>query len=375
MEFVIKGEKLKKALSIVGRVISGNPSVPVLSGVKIEAFKESLVLTGMDSDISIIKTIELDDRDLEEIVEAGTLVVPVKYFHELIKKMPTKSLITIKKVNKHVQVISGDIETTISGLNEEDYPASPSITAGKGAKVKASLLIEMIKETQFAAAKSEGRAVLTGVNWIFTEEDLTMIATNSQRLALRTASLKSNMTGSFILPIKALTELGNAIDKHDFIEVYQSENMITFQSENLLVHSRLISGTYPDISKIIPDQVVTEVIVSRSGLLEGVERANLLASQWKHNNVTLSLDDEGKMRLTSSASEVGQISERLHPVEVSGVRNLQIAFDGKFFADALKAIQEELVSLNFGGSLRPIIIKPYNKKSTIHLVSPVRASP
>ncbi|WP_113930096.1 DNA polymerase III subunit beta [Bacillus sp. P14.5] len=374
MELIIHTDTLKKALYIVGRVISANPSFPVLSGVKLEGVKESLIVMGGDSDISIIKTIDLKESPQEEIVEQGTLVVPIKYFHELIKRMPNNSLVTIKKLYKKVQITCGDIETTLSGLNEEDYPAVPEKPPGDGISIKGSLLTEMIKETQFAAAKSDTRAVLTGVNWNFKEEELTMIATNSQRLALRKASLKTNLTGTFILPIKTLTELVHSIDKHQFINMYPSESMFTFQSEDLILYSRLISGTYPDINRIIPKDSATEVVVKKGRLLEGIERANLLAAQWKNNNVTLSMNMDGKIRLSSSTSEVGQIHERLEPVEVQGERNLKVSFDGKFFAEALKSIQEELVSLSFGGSMRPFTIKPYNKKSTIHLISPVRAS-
>jgi DNA polymerase III subunit beta len=142
----------------------------------------------------------------------------------------------------------------------------------------------------------------------------------------------------------------------------------------LYLYTRLISGNYPDITKVIPEEFVTEVVVSRSRLLQGIERVNLLASQWKHNNVSFSVTDAGKIQLKSTASEVGQITEKLAVLEVKGDRALEISFDGKFLAEALKSMNEELVSLCFGGSLRPIIIKPYNKKSTIHLISPVRAS-
>ncbi|TYS17648.1 DNA polymerase III subunit beta [Rossellomorea vietnamensis] len=373
MEFVIHSETLKKALNIVSRVISGKPSVPVMTGVKLEGVKDRLIVTGGDSDISIIKTIDLKDSPQEKMVEQGSLVVPIKYFHELIKKMPVNGLITIKKYNKQILIICGDIETTLSGLNEDDYPDAHE-PSGDGFKIKASLLIEMIKETQFAAAKSETRAVLTGVNWVFGEGELTLIATNSQRMAMRKASLNTNLTGSFILPIKALTELVHVIDKHQFIRISPTESMMTFQSEGLSLHSRLITGNYPDISRIIPEEAVTEVVVPRLRFLEGIERANLLASQWKHNNVTLALNMDEKIRLTSSTSEIGQINEKLDTVEVEGDRNLKISFDGKFLAEALKSIQDDLVTLSFGGSLKPIIIKPYNKKNTIHLVSPVRAS-
>lgn len=374
MEFLIDSQRLKKALNIVGRVIPANPSVPVLNGVKIEADLKGLVLTGGDSDVSIAKTIDLQQAEAGRIIAPGKLVVPVKYFHNLIKKMPDDTFINIKKFNKQIKITSGEIETTLSLLNEEDYPERPETPGNGGVRIKGSLLVEMIKQTQFAVSASDSRAVLTGVNWEFSENQLTLVATNSQRMAMRKAAMSSPVTGSFILPGKAMTELVNAIDKHQFIQIYPSDNLVIFQADDLCLYTRLISGNYPDITKIIPEQTTTEVAVSRIKLLQGIERANLLASEWKHNNVSFSLTNEGKIQLTSSSSEIGVITEKLTPLEIKGDLSLKISFDGKFLAEALKSMSEELVSLSFGGSLRPIIIKPYNKKSTIHLISPVRAS-
>jgi DNA polymerase III subunit beta len=374
MEFSVESTRLKDALNIVGRIVSGNPAVPVLAGVKIESCQNRLILTGGDIDISIIKEIDLETGGAGEIIETGELVVPVKYFHELIKKMPKDSYIHIKKDNGRIKMTSGEIETTLNCFNEKDYPVIPSPPTEGGVRIKGSLLIEMIKGIQFAVSKSDNRAVLTGVNWLFSANELTLIATNSQRMALRKTPLEISNTGSYILPVKAMAELVNSIDKHQFVQIFPSMNYVIFQCEDLVVYTRLLSGNYPDITKIIPKQFLTEVVVSRSKLLQGLERANLLASQWKHNNVSFSLTNESKIQLKSTASEIGQITEKLTPLEIRGDKTVKVSFDGKFLAEALKSMGEELVSLSFGGSLRPIIIKPYNKKSTIHLISPVRAS-
>ncbi|WP_421384880.1 DNA polymerase III subunit beta [Bacillus salacetis] len=193
MEFLIESTRLKNSLNSIGRVISGNPAVPVLGGVKMEAARNRLVMTGGDSDISIVKKIDLQEAEAGEIIESGTLVVPIKYFHDLIKKMPNESQIKIKKINKQIKITCEEIETTINILNEEEYPALPSVPANGGVRIKGSLLMEMIKETQFAVSKSDSRAVLTGVNWLFSENQLTLIATNSQRMALRKTALETSL--------------------------------------------------------------------------------------------------------------------------------------------------------------------------------------
>jgi DNA polymerase III subunit beta len=165
-----------------------------------------------------------------------------------------------------------------------------------------------------------------------------------------------------------------SIDKHQFISLYPSENSMVLKGEDMLFYTRLISGTYPDVSRIIPNESTTELVVSRRRLLQGIDRANLLASQWKHNNVTLSLTEDGKIQVASSTNEIGRITEKIKLQDVIGDKALRISLDGKFLAETLKSINEEMVSLNFGGNQRPVIITPYNKKSSLHLISPVRAS-
>ncbi|WP_456271353.1 DNA polymerase III subunit beta [Bacillus sp. AK031] len=375
MEFFIGSDMLKKVLNIVARAVSEPTANPALSGVKITAADNCIVVTGGDGDITIVREIPLgNDYTSGRIIEPGTLLVPSKYFHELIKKLPNSTRINVRKNNRHIKITAGEIETTLSVMDEEDYPSLPGISEENGVTMKGSLLIEMIRETQFAAAKVNSRAVLTGVNWLFSKNSLTMIATNSQRMALRKTVLNSTVTGSFILPVKALGELVNSIDKHQFISIYPNENSMAFRGKDILFYTRLISGNYPDVSRIIPEESVTELVVSRSLLLQGVDRANLLASQWKHNNVTLSLTEDGKMQIASNITEVGQITERIKLQDIKGDKELQISLDGKFLAETLKSINEEMVSLTFGGNLRPVIITPYNKKSTLHLISPVRAS-
>ncbi|WP_409253928.1 DNA polymerase III subunit beta [Bacillus sp. SCS-153A] len=375
MEFQIDSQKLKKALNIVARVIPGTSAIPVLTGVKVEANDlQQLVLTGGDSDVSMAKAIDLDQGDAGKVIEPGEFVIPVKHFHNLIKKMPDDSAVNIRKMNNQIKITSGLIETTLSLLKEENYPAMPDVPDNNGVRIKGSLMIDMIKQTHYAVSTSDSRAILTGVNWVFSANQLTMIGTNSQRMAVRKADLQASVSGSFILPGKAMNELINAVDKHEFINIYPSDNLVIFQGEDLHLYTRLISGNYPDISKIIPEETATEVVVSRPKLLQGIERAILLASEWKHNNVSFSLTNEGSIKLTSSTSEIGQITERLIPLEVRGEKTLNVSFDGKFLAEALKSITEELVSLSFGGSLRPIIIRPYNKQSSFHLISPVRTS-
>ncbi|TKI01569.1 DNA polymerase III subunit beta, partial [Bacillus cereus] len=117
----------------------------------------------------------------------------------------------------------------------------------------------------------------------------------------------------------------------------------------------------------------TIINVDRKKILQGVDRSSLLASEWANNNVNLEIINESTIKISSNASQIGQISETQQIDAIQGEKQLNISFDGHFMVDALRAIKEETITLSFGGSMRPILIEAGEQSAAVHLISPVRA--
>ncbi|MEH7014199.1 DNA polymerase III subunit beta [Neobacillus niacini] len=375
MEFIINNECFNKAISEVSKAVSLKTPFPILSGIKIIANKNCLILVGSNSDIVIEKVIPLtiDGINVLEVYDTGSVVISAKYLSEIVKKLPDNIHLKVNE-NHLVSIKSDEIVVNIYGFNSEEYPSLPQIDEAKYIKIPSFELIEIIKQTAFAVSKSESRPVLTGVNMSFKENHLSCVATDSHRLALRELAIESNVNGSFIVPSTSLNELTKLINNEPgVIHIFVTDSYMVFKSNTISLYTRLIEGNYPNISGLLPNNLKTIITLDTNQLLRGIDRACLFASEWKNNNVHLEIKDGTKIRIFSNSSEIGKIEETQKIKAINGDTDLSISLDGSFLIDALKVIKEEEIRLSFGGSMRPVLIEPIDNSSYLHLISPVRS--
>lgn len=375
MEFIVNHKHFTQSLSEVSKAISTKALIPILSGIKIIADQSGITLIASNSNIFIEKFIpsSIDDEQITTILKAGTIVVPAKYFIEIIKKMPGD--IVIKSKNEQtITIQSEEITLNLNGFPADEYPNVPSIDNHVEIQMETEQLIEAFKQTAFAVAKNESRPVLTGVHIELDHGKLICAATDSHRLAIRETLISTNMKANCIVPSATVNELLKLINNNlEFVSIYLSESHIIFTFGTTTLYSRLIEGKYPNISNLIPNEFQTVIHMDRKKILQGVDRSSLLASEWANNNVNLEIINESTIKVSSNASQIGKISETQQIDTIRGEKQLNISFDGRFMVDALRAIKEETVTLSFGGSMRPILIEAGEQSTAVHLISPVRA--
>ncbi|HDR8189839.1 DNA polymerase III subunit beta [Bacillus cereus] len=375
MEFIVNHKQFTQALSEVNKAISTKSLIPILSGIKITADQSGITLIASNSNIFIEKFIPvlIEDEKIATILKAGTIVVPAKYFIEIIKKMPSD--IAIKSKNEQIiKIQSEEITLSLNGFPADEFPNVPLIDNHAEIKVETEQLIEVFKQTVFAVAKNESRPVLTGVHIELSNNKFICAATDSHRLAIRETRLSSDVKANCIVPSATINELLKLMNSNSkFVYIYLSESHIIFTLGTTTLYSRLIEGKYPNISNLIPNDFKTIINVDRKKILQGVDRSSLLASEWANNNVNLEIINESTIKISSNASQIGKISETQQIDAIQGEKQLNISFDGRFMVDALRAIKEETITLSFGGSMRPILIEAGEKSAAVHLISPVRA--
>ncbi|HDR6256801.1 TPA: DNA polymerase III subunit beta [Bacillus cereus] len=375
MEFIVNHKQFTQALSEVNKAISTKSLIPILSGIKITADQSGITLIASNSNIFIEKFIPvlIEDEKIATILKAGTIVVPAKYFIEIIKKMPSD--IAIKSKNEQIiKIQSEEITLSLNGFPADEFPNVPLIDNHAEIKVETEQLIEVFKQTVFAVAKNESRPVLTGVHIELSNNKFICAATDSHRLAIRETRLSSDVKANCIVPSATINELLKLMNSNSkFVYIYLSESHIIFTLGTTTLYSRLIEGKYPNISNLIPNDFKTIINVDRKKILQGVDRSSLLASEWANNNVNLEIINESAIKISSNASQIGQISETQQIDAIQGEKQLNISFDGHFMVDALRAIKEETITLSFGGSMRPILIEAGEQSAAVHLISPVRA--
>ncbi|MBL5867366.1 DNA polymerase III subunit beta [Heyndrickxia sporothermodurans] len=377
MKFSIQRDRLIQSVQDVMKAISSRTTIPILTGIKIVATNEGVAFTGSDSDVSIESFIpkEEDGNELVEIFAPGAIVLQAKFFSEIVKKLPM-DFVEIEVIN-HLQTVirSGKSEFNLNGLDPEEYPHLPQISEENVFKIPTDIVKNLIRQTVFAVSTSETRPILTGVNWKVESDRLTCIATDSHRLAMRSAAIDfvNEAKYNIVIPGKSLNELNKILDDtNEPVEIVITENQILFRAKHLLFFSRLLEGNYPDTSRLIPTESKTDIVINTKEFLQAIDRASLLAREGRNPNVVkFSTLTSGIIEISSNTPEVGKVVEQVQSQSIEG-EDLKISFSAKYMMDALKALEGLEIRISSTGAMRPFIIRPINDESILQLILPVR---
>lgn len=379
MKLTILKDYLTESIQHVSKAISSKTTIPILTGIKIDAATSGVTLTASDTDISIQSFTPNENEEIAiiELHQPGSVVLPAKFFMEIIRKLPSQKIEI--EVRDHFQTIirSGSSEIQIMGLDPEEYPLLPQLEESKMIQIPSDLLKTMIKQTSFAVSTNETTPILTGVLWHVQDGKLKFIACDRHRLASREISLDLDVAQTFhniVISGRTLNELSKILpDQNALIDILVSDNQVLFKINSILFYSRILDGTYPDTSKLIPQSFQTELIVNTKELADAIDRAYLLSREDKTNIVKLIMLEDETIEISSSSSELGKVTEQLSLQSFKGER-LRISFNSKYMLDALKVMDSDYIQIGFTGAMQPIIIKPEDKANILQLILPYRTT-
>ncbi|WP_206166561.1 DNA polymerase III subunit beta [Mammaliicoccus sciuri] len=375
MKFTIQRDYFLNQLNDTLKAISPRTTLPILTGIKIDATDKGIILTGSDSEISIEITINqnIDGEKIVDIEEKGSVVLPGRFFVDIVKKLPGKTVNLSTNDQFKTLITSGHSEFNVSGLDPDQYPLLPQVSEDDSIKLPIKVLKNIIAQTNFAVSTSETRPVLTGVNWLIQNNELICTATDSHRLALRKLKLEDEEIDdkNVIIPGKALSELNKIVsDSEEDINIFFASNQVLFKVGHINFISRLLEGNYPDTTRLFPENYETKIILDNSEFYHAIDRASLLAREGGNNVIKLSTDVD-KVELSSTSPEIGTVKEDVSTDNVEG-ESLKISFNSKYMMDALKAIDNDEVQVEFFGTMRPFILKPKDDETVVQLILPIR---
>ncbi|GGE00628.1 DNA polymerase III subunit beta [Paenibacillus nasutitermitis] len=379
MKLMIRKDQLNDAIQQVSKASSARPAIPILGGIKFDVDHQGVTLTASDTDISIQSFIPVENGEfvVARIDKPGSVVLPAKFFVEIVKKLPSDELEIEVKDNHQTMIRSGSTDIQMIGLDPEEFPVLPTIEEKDTISVPGDLLKMMIRQTVFATSTSEQTPILTGTLWNLVEGQLKFVATDRHRLASRTANVETEADYRFsnvVIAGKTLNELSRLIpDDNSHVNIFVADNQVLFKIGHVLFYSRILDGTYPDTSKIIPQQFKTELVLNTKKLTDSIDRAYLMSREEKTNIVRLMTQEDGTIEVSSSSAELGRVTEQLEVKEMNG-EPLRIAFNSKYVLDALKVIDSEFLFIGFNGAMSPIIFKPTDHSHSLHLILPYRTT-
>ena len=373
MKFTIKKELLLEALTKVSKAISTKNLIPVLAGVKFELKKKKLVLTASDNDITIQTTIEANKEEDFRIENEGSIIIQGKYILDIVRKLP-EEYINIEVIDDlKILIFTENSEFNLNGISESEYPNIGLEESKKKIDVTAGTLKNIVYQTAFASSNEESKPVLTGINFNIVGDLLECNSTDSYRLARKVIHLDKSSEENYniVIPSHNLLEFTKILGSdEEIVELHIFNNQILFKTGNLKFESRLINGTYPNTSNLLPSDSMLVISTNLNDLYNVIDRVSILTSDKEKNIVTLETNGN-TLLLKSSSIEIGRVEEKMQ-IQKNNDEDIKISFSAKYMMEALKSFSTTTIDLHFVGEIKPILIKSTEDESLTQLVLPIR---
>ena len=365
MRFTCEKSMLVTGLNIAGRTVAQKSSLSVIEGILCKA-GHGLSLTGYNMETAITYDIEA------EVADPGECILPAKLFGDIIRRLPEGPVTVVVDESFKVSIRAGYASFTISAESAEDYPELPDVNSGRPIQSPQNKLKELISGTIFAVSENQGRPIHTGVKFEVTDTSITTIAVDGFRLARRTYHPEEG-TGrelSFVVPAQGLKEVEKIVsDVEDMAAFTLGTKHILFQIGNATLVCRLLDGEFLDWRRVVPTNCPVKLVANVGDLSSSVERVGLIVSE-KYKSPVRCVFSHNELLMRTNTT-IGAAEDRC---SIAGDgKDLEIGFNVRYLADALKVIPSEEVTLELTNGLSPIVLTPVDEKYDFaYMVLPVR---
>ena len=362
MKFSVNQSELQNALGTVLKGTSSKSTLPILSGIYIETKEDSLLFQATNLDLSIQYEINA------LIEEPGRTVVPGKLFFDIIKNL-NDAAVHVTTNDDAASIICDSSSFVIRTLDPSDFPSFPKVEIQQEIAIPFETFVNMVKKVSRAASKDESKPVLTGINVTLEDGVLSMVTTDSYRLALASASVENTVAEAFQAVISSvfMADIVSLPKTGDDLTLALTENQIVVTYQNTVFINRKIEGAYPAYKRIIPSSHTTQITVSKSQLVAAVRRASLLGSAGA--SVKFEIDVPSQTLQLSSTQDSGSLKETL-PFKGEG-DNVEIGFNCAYIIDGLSSVDSDEICLELTSSTKPGVFKTTGASQFLYLVMPM----
>ncbi len=370
-------ENLKQGLSVVSHIAGKNINLPILNNIMIDARDGNIKLIATNLEIGVVSVVR------GKVEKEGSFTVDSKTITDYVALLPNKK-INIEQKENNLTVEADNYKTKIIGQSAEEFPLIPEVDKETYYSAEINEFRKALSQTAFAVSANESRLELSGVLFDFSNEKLTLAATDSYRLAEKTTSVKTNSSGDenkkIIIPARTLQELIRILsaeqdgigadDGSGEIKFYLSENQILFAAGSTELVSRLIEGQYPDYKQIIPTNPKTTIIINRQELVRAV-KASALFSKVGINDINLDFPQGKNKAVVSSAS--GQTGENITELDANVVgEDNGVVVNYRYLLDGLNNIEGENIKIEIINSNTPCILRAEKGDDYLYIIMPIK---
>ncbi len=354
-------------------VVSQRSTLAILSSALLEAADGTLTLHATDLDTSVTTSCDC------EVLEPGRVTLQAKYLFDVVKNLEADELELETEDNHWATVKAGAVNCRIVGTHPDDFPQIQDTSNATMYPIGTDRLLDMIAKTIFSISTDDARANLTGAFFKVTEQNsFLMVSTDGHRLSKieispeefdASADVPPSLRDGLIVPRKGLSEIKRTVDsKSEDLSFGIVDNSIVFTSGPMSLSVRLIEGTFPDFTQVLPKESENKATVPRDALIQSLRFVSLFASPKTHN-VRLSLTEEG-LELYASDPDKGE-GKKVVPVEYDGP-HVKAGYNYKYLLDVLGVIDGEDVSIEIIDTLSPTLVRDVTRDEVLFVVMPMR---
>ena len=351
MKFIVSSSYLLKQLQVLGSVINGSNTLPILDNFLFELNKKSLQVSASDLETTMSATLEIESTD------KGSVAIPAKLLLDILKTFPEQPLTFTVEENNTIEISSNSGKYAIAYAPGDEFPKSVALEDPSSTLLPAEVLATAISKTIFAAGNDDLRPVMSGVFFQFSPEGLIFVATDAHKLVkYARTDVKASQVADFIMPKKPLTILKSILGSSDSeIKIDYNDANATFSFENYILTCRLIDGKYPNYEAVIPKENPNKLLIDRNQFLSSVRRVAIFSNKTTHQ---IRLKIAGA-ELNISAEDVdysNKAEERL-TCDYQG-DDMQIGFNSRFLLEMLNNLQSDEIQLEMSLPNRAGILTP-----------------
>ena len=371
MKISIERGALLKAVAQAQSVVERRNTIPILAHVLIEAEGDAVQFRATDLDIEVV------DKAPAQVTRAGATTVSATTLHEIVRKLPDGALVTLTADSAagRLTVEAGRSNFSLATLPKEDFPVMATSEYDTNFSAPATVLRRLFDKSKFAISTEETRYYLNGVYMHVADGDggkvLRCVATDGHRLARIDAELPDAAEGmpGVIVPRKTVGELRKLLDDDDMaIAVSVSETKVRFSTPDITLTSKVIDGTFPDYSRVIPSGNTRRLEVDAAEFAQAVDRVATVSSE-RSRAVKLQLDED-RLVLSVNAPDSGAAEEEL--AVAYGDDKLEIGFNAKYLLEIASQVDRENAVFMFNSAGDPTLMREGNDQSAVYVVMPMR---
>ena len=365
MRFTCEKSILVSGLNIASRTVAQKSSLSVIEGILCKAGL-GLSLTGYNMETAITYEIPA------EVSDPGECILPAKLFGDIVRRLPEGPVTVVVDDHFKVSIRAGFASFTITAESSDDYPELPDVGEGRGVLIPQNVLKSLISGTIFAVSENQSRPIHTGVRFEVEPESVSAIAVDGYRLARRTwhPEVNTGRTMAFVVPAPALKEVEKILtDSEDPASFTLGAKHILFKIGTATLVCRLLDGDFLDWKKVVPTNCPVKLVAHVSDLSSSIERVGLIVSEKFKSPVRCVFSNQVLMLRTNTT--IGAAEDQC---SIAGDgKELEIGFNVRYLADALRAVPSEEVTLELTNGLSPIVLTPVDDKTDFaYMVLPVR---